>query len=104
MTETQRTITRWAQETFGAPSSLERVAARANEEMAELLRVMTAGGNPTDIVTEAADVMIVPYRLADLMGHDLHIAIDAKMAINRKRTWIRDHDGTGRHVRDKSDA
>lgn len=98
--ETQKSISAWAEETFGPVSSNARIAARANEEMAELLRALTtddgAAGSAAD---EAADVLIVLYRLADRMGFDLADEVDRKMAINRGRTWGRDGSGHGYHIR-----
>jgi len=102
VTETQQTICAWTEATFGSASSNARVAARANEEMAELLRALTADDNHPKAVEEAADVVIILYRLADRMGIDLHAEIDRKMAINRKREWAVTADGHGYHVRNKS--
>lgn len=102
--ETQSSISRWANETFGPASSNARVAARANEEMAELLRALTADDNHTKAVEEAADVVIILYRLAERMGRDLHAAIDRKMEINRARVWNLTADGHGYHVRTKPAA
>ena len=104
MIETQKSITDWTEATFGQATSNARVAARANEEMAELLRALTADDNHTKAVEEAADVVIILYRLAQRMGFDLHQEIDAKMAINRKRVWNITADGHGYHVRDKAAA
>ena len=69
--ETQWTISAWATETFGPASSHARVAARANEEMAELLRGFTSSADIGKLLEEAADVVIVLYRLADRLGMDL---------------------------------
>ncbi len=102
MAETQRTITDWATHTFGEPPSDARVAARANEEMAELLRAVTSGQTPDKVIDEAADVVIVLYRLCDRLGGDLMAAIDAKMAVNRGRQWRTDGNGHGYHVREKA--
>ena len=102
MKETQESITRWAEEEFGPTGSNAQVAARANEEMAELLRCLTA--YDSDVVKaagEMADIVIVLYRLAQRMYVDLHYEIDAKMKINRERHWKRDGSGHGYHVREK---
>ena len=102
MIETQRTIVEWADKEFGPVSGLSRVAARANAEMAELLRVVTSNQSNMleNAVYEAADVVIILYRLADIAGFDLHSAIDAKMAINRNRKWDTSaSDGHGYHTR-----
>jgi NTP pyrophosphatase (non-canonical NTP hydrolase) len=100
--ETQRSISDWANATFGPAPSNARIAARANEEMGELLRALTSDDNSPSAPIEAADVVIVLYRLCERMGVDLHSAIDAKMQINRARHW-RVEGGHGQHVRDKED-
>lgn len=180
MTETQGTISEWAAETFGPPSSHARVAGRLIEECAELVRECTAGADRCRIADECADTAIVLCRLAarlaiplpledrgDLSGQwlarnlsthpidlanealkrctaildfaftndrvssaepilaekhsvnrladaleclcrqagtDLQAAVDAKMAVNRKREWKLTGDGHGHHVRDKAGA
>lgn len=104
MTETQKTISTWSNDTFGPAGSNARVAARANEEMAELLRALTSDDAHPKAPEEIADVVIVLYRLADRMGIDLHEQINAKMEINRKREWKQEGwagSGCGYHVRDK---
>jgi NTP pyrophosphatase (non-canonical NTP hydrolase) len=101
MTETQETVCAFADEKFGPATSNIRVAARANEEMAELLRALSADDNHPKAAEEIADVVIILYRLARNLGTDLQDEIDRKMAINRKRTWKRDETGHGYHVRDK---
>lgn len=99
MIETQGTIAAWAADTFGDAASDARVAARANEEMAELLRHVTSGQDNALIVEEAADVMIVLYRLCDRLGMNLDMAVQRKMAVNRRREWQKDGSGHGYHVR-----
>lgn len=73
--ETQASICAWADETFGPASNLLRVLVRADEEMVELLRKLTAPdivksrqGRIDDLVEEAADVVIVLCRAAQLAG------------------------------------
>ena len=95
---TQGDIARWADKTFGPSTSNVRIAARANEEMAELLWALTCDDNAPKAVEEAADVVIVLYRLVERMGGDLMLAIDEKMAINRDRKWVVSG-GHGQHVR-----
>lgn len=102
--EDQASVSAWAEATFGPVSSNARVAARANEEMAELLRHLTNDDRHPDAAEEIADVMIVLYRLADRLGTDLHAEIDRKMAKNRGRTWRLSGDGHGYHVRQKGYA
>jgi len=102
--ETTQSIGRWASETFGDAGSNARVAARANEEMAELLRAATSDQPVEHLVVEAADVVIILARLAYRNGFDLWDEVEKKMAINRARVWRKDGTGHGYHVRDKSEA
>lgn len=99
MRETQRSVSEWAEATFGAAAGNARIAARANEEMAELLRALTADDRHPKAAEEIADVVIVLYRLATRLGVDLVAEIDRKMAINRTREWRLDNTGHGYHVR-----
>lgn len=102
--ETQTTISQWADETFGAAGSNARVAARANEEMAELMRALTVDDNHPKAVEEIADIVIVLSRLATRLGVDLQSEVERKMAINREREWKLDNTGHGYHVRNKESA
>lgn len=95
----QETIASWADATFGPAPSRARIAARANEEMAELLRHATADEDCAAMVEEAADVVIILFRLARECGADLMGAVDAKMEKNRSRMWKLDGTGHGYHVR-----
>lgn len=100
--ENQITVSTWANETFGPSGSNARVAARANEEMAELLRALTADDNHPKAAEEVADIVIILYRLATRLGIDLYDEIDRKMEVNRKREWKLDKTGHGYHVRENS--
>jgi phosphoribosyl-ATP pyrophosphohydrolase len=104
MKENQDTVTGWANATFGPAGSNARVAARANEEMAELLRALTADDNHPKAAEEVADIVIILYRLASRLGVDLYDEIDRKMEVNRKREWNLDKTGHGYHVREKASA
>lgn len=99
--ETQYTVSNWASGTFGTAKSNACIAARANEEMAELLRALTADDEHAKAREEIADIVIVLYRLATRLGFDLSSEIDAKMKVNRKRVWKLDGTGQGHHVREK---
>ena len=66
--ETTTTITQWASETFGEATSVMRAVARVNEEMAELIRAITAGKPREKIIEEAADVSIISERVYSLTG------------------------------------
>lgn len=95
--ETQNTISQWAVDTFGFASSNARVAARANEEMAELLKLLTIDDSAPQAGEEIADIFIVLYRLAQRMGYDIQQEVDRKMVINRIRAWALDGSGHGYH-------
>jgi rRNA maturation endonuclease Nob1 len=95
--ETQHTISAWADETFGNSGSNLRVAIRANQEMAELLRELSFDDTNPKAPAEIADVVIVLSRLATRLGVDLQHEINQKMAINRQRTWTLDGTGCGQH-------
>lgn len=98
MKEDQKSISEWIEATFGPAGSNARVVARANEEMAELLRDVTIDDAHPNIPDEIADVFIVLYRVATRMGVDVHAEIDRKMTINRARKWALDGSGCGYHV------
>lgn len=95
--ETQESIGKWADETFGPSGSNARVAARANEEMAELIRVLTSDDNHPKAPEELADVVIVLNRLAFRLGINLQEEINKKMERNRSRKWETDGTGHGYH-------
>lgn len=101
MMETQASISDWAHETFGPAGSNARVAARANEEMAELMRALTVDDSHPKAAEEVADIVIVLYRLATRLGVDLHSEVNRKMQVNRERQWNLDKTGHGYHVREK---
>lgn len=98
--ENQNTVSRWAEDTFGPAGSNLRVATRANEEMAELLRALSIDDNHPETGEELADLQIILWRLADKMGLDIRTEVDRKMATNRKRHWERDGSGHGYHTND----
>ena len=100
--ETQASVSTWADQTFGPASSNARVAARANEEMAELLRCLTVDDQHPKAAEEIADVVIVLYRLAQRLDADLMAEIDRKMLVNRGRVWRLAGDGHGYHVRSEA--
>lgn len=99
--ETQKTISDWANETFGTATSNMRIAVRANEEMAELLRALSADDYSSKAGEEIADVLIVLCRVAERLGVSIENEVNKKMAINRKRQWKKDGTGHGYHVRSK---
>lgn len=98
--ETQQSISRWAEDTFGPGGTNARAIARANREMAELLEHVTSDDRHPGAAEEIADIVIVLYRAATRLGVDLHQRIDAKMAKNRVRKWRLDGTGHGYHVKE----
>jgi hypothetical protein len=98
--ETVVSVTTWADDTFG-PATLTVQLRRAYEEMDELATLadrMTLGlepDSPAKLAEEAADIVICLYRF---IGHTDPLAIEKKMAINRKREWKVDGSGCAQHV------
>jgi hypothetical protein len=84
MRETQESIAIWADAAFGVAPKLLRILARANEEMAELLRAVTSSKTPHEIATEAADVAIVLARVGKIVGNDLIALCGVQV---RERNW-----------------
>jgi len=97
----QSEIGKWAEEAFGPIHDRARVAARANEEMAELLRAATSGAPIEKIAEECADIVIILARIAHAGGFDLLQEVQRKMAVNRTRTWTQDGTGHGYHERSR---
>lgn len=97
MRETSQTIREWGDTTFGEVTNLSALVARARGELDELEQALRANDH-AEAGKEAADVAILLHRLCALIGSDLSEQVDAKMAVNRARTWKRAGDGTGGHV------
>lgn len=96
MKENQRSITYWADETFGYAASDLKVWERFMDEVRELEAAMYVSNVAAG--RECADVLITLYRLADYLHVDLNAEVDRKMAINRARKWHTNGDGTGQHI------
>lgn len=97
--EDQDSIEAWRSETFGPYTNRDRLAARANVEMAELLTAIVSGATLDEIAAECADVLIVLYGVAEAIGVSLHHEVDKKMVINRARRW-NTAGGASQHVAD----
>ena len=95
--ETSKSIREWGDAIFGAPQDLTVLVQRARVEMDELEQALREG-DTEEAGREAADVVILLHRIAGILGHDLYEQVDAKMAVNRGRTWKAAGDGTGGHV------
>jgi hypothetical protein len=68
--ETQKTISQWAEDTFGPVGTNLSIALRANVERAELLQAVQAE-DYEEVRKEIADVVIVLMRLAENTNIDL---------------------------------
>lgn len=77
----QNEIAEWADATFGPADSVFRVACRANEEVAELLRISSVRPRDPKVAEEAADVYIVMCRVARNLKLDLNEC--ARQAVNQ---------------------
>ncbi|OSQ39371.1 nucleotide pyrophosphohydrolase [Thalassospira mesophila] len=95
--ENQARICAWAEQTFGPVGDPVALVDRAMLEMNEL-RDAVKTRDIGEIGKESADVVILLHRLVAQFGLDLHHETDAKMTINRNRTWQVKGDGTGSHV------
>lgn len=107
MHQQQIAVSAWAEATFGSSPSAMIVAARLNTEVAELLRAVAHGTSPAHLAAiedEIADVQIMLWRLASVVGCDVDEAARRKMIVNRQRRWHVAGDGTGRHVREEARA
>lgn len=96
--ETQRSISRWADDTFGDKCSNLSIATRANKEMAELVMCLANDELDPHAVEECADICIVLLRLVERHNLSLLQAIEDKMQVNRARKWNLDGHGHGYHV------
>lgn len=107
--ENQRTIGDWLRTTpMWDKATDHAMVTRTLKELSELLTLFSH--RPSDpmgaemdawfdkVVDETADVFITLYNLPNIMGFDLHKAIDAKMKINRARKWERGPNGDHHHV------
>ncbi|QAX99422.1 putative pyrophosphatase [Pseudomonas phage PaSz-4] len=105
--ETQESITRWADDTFGVKHPAE-VAARMNVEVAELVAgLATVAAVPVEdmdpelvqeLQKECADVFIMLAQVAEKLDVDLQTVVDYKMGVNRRRNWTRSPSGKMQHV------
>lgn len=95
--ESSAAIALWAESTFGKVHALETLVTRAEKKLLELRAAVDASQEPHRIGHEAADVVILLHRLAALLGYELDVLVDEKMAINRRRRWQPSGDGVGQH-------
>jgi len=96
--ETQKSITAWAETTFGPATDPSVLVTRAATELEELFEAVQEQ-NRTEIGKETADVVILLMRVLEQHGLVLSEEITKKMAENRARTWTAKGDGTGKHIK-----
>jgi len=96
--ETQKSVTNWAEETFGAVTDQKILVQRATLEMDELLEAVT-NKDTVEIGKETADVIILLMRLLENHNLDLSTEVTKKMQENRSRKWLPKGDGTGKHIK-----
>ena len=84
--ETQKSISAWAEATFGPAQDLGVLVERARIELDELLEAVQ-NQNREEIGKETADIAILLMRLLEQHSLDFHSELDSKMAINRQRNW-----------------
>lgn len=88
----QEMVTSWANSVFPNRKVSDAFNKMVFEEIPEFFAEPNAG--------ELADMGILLYDVASLMGVDLNLAIHQKMAINRKRKWaISPITGVMKHVK-----
>ena len=93
MSEIQKTINRWQNETFTHQQTVHGLLNHLSKEMIELLDEPSA--------EEAADCAILLFGLAGRMGFDLLDEVAKKMAINEVRSWGKpDKDGVIEHTKE----
>jgi NTP pyrophosphatase (non-canonical NTP hydrolase) len=84
----QSMICNWTESTFGSAADL--ALARANEELAEGLRAITAGKPFEDVAEKVADVAIVLCRAASLAHIELRRVEDSRRT-GPATTWMALH-------------
>lgn len=99
MIETQQTLNDWADETFGKATDLHSTFYRMLDEWNELNDAIHNNKTSEEIAEELADILMMLYRMADVLNVDLHDIVDRKMIINRARKWKLDSHGHGQHIK-----
>lgn len=102
--ETQQSASLWADSVFGFSVSNFSTAARANQEMAELLKALAIHDKNSNAGEEIADIIIILWRLANDLNVNVQELIDQKMAKNRARKWQCDGSGHGYHVKENNNG
>ncbi len=93
--ETQNTIGDWVVATLNPDPIIQ--AKKLQDEVKEFCLAIEAG-KMEHAAEELADVAIVVFGLASLLGVRILQRINWKMAINRQRNWKVTEDGTHQHV------
>jgi hypothetical protein len=80
------------------------IGAHANKRMAELISLLTTNDKHPNAIEKSAAVVNILEHLLDELGCEPWAVVEAKMAVNRKRVWRKQGDGTAYHVREKEAA
>jgi NTP pyrophosphatase (non-canonical NTP hydrolase) len=94
----QKSITEWAEKTFGYPS-FKDLFNKTNDEYQELYDEVyeTDKVNYDGVQKESADVVIMLFQLAEFIGFDLMEEVQKKMNVNVNRKWAKTGEGVGQH-------
>ena len=92
--ETQNTIGNWLVEAINPP--VEKQIIKLRQEVEEFAEAMESG-NSSHAAEELADVALVVFGIAFLMGFSILKAMNKKMVVNRLRSW-KLVNGVGQHV------
>lgn len=78
-----------------------RLAAVVIDVLALTLRTLlrTVGSHEHGVVGVLGGIALRLHALCVVVEHDLLAEVDAKMEINRRREWVPDGTGCGRHVK-----
>ena len=91
MREDQQSIAAWAKGALPSKlQTIDAITAKANDEMAELVRDILTGESRQKVGEEIADVVIPLFQLCQALGLDLLDQVDRKMAIVRARQYDAD--------------
>ena len=85
MAPMQDQIAEWSKATFGS-EDIDATLSHLDEEHDELYDAIKHP-RPGGVAEELADMAILLYKIAALMGVDLDVAVEDKHAINTNRKW-----------------
>lgn len=99
----QDEIAGWSQEAFG--SGILQVSLKLSQEHDELQDAVARGWTEFstsavagDVAKESADVLFMLFQLADAFEFDLLEETRKKFEVNKRRSWVKQPDGTYQHT------